>query len=134
MSLGAQCACKNVSIEFASDPVRCLFCHCDYCQRMTGSVGNAIAVFREDDVVSMSDAFELDPDMEQWPGVKKDCCPKCYSTVHWVNPKALPGMRLVSLGCLDSPSTFKLGNTVQNQHRPAWCPPLDADASYEAYP
>ena len=135
MSSRAQCACKSMSIELASDPIRCLFCHCDYCQRMTGSLGNAIAVFRETDVVAMSgDVIELDPQMPDWPGVRRYFCPKCYSNVHWVNPKAFPGMRLVSLGCLDDPSAFKLGRTVQNQHRPTWCPQLDSSEAFEAYP
>lgn len=71
MSIRAQCACKSVSIELASDPVRCFVCHCDYCQRMTGSVGNAIALSREADVVAMSgDVIELDPRMDKGPGAR----------------------------------------------------------------
>ena len=135
MSLRAQCACKTVSIELASDPVRCFVCHCDYCQRMTGSVGNAVALFREADVVAMSgEVIELDPQMAKWPGLRRYLCPRCYSNVHWVNPKAFPEMRLVSLGCLDDPSAFKLARTVQNQYRPIWCPQLDAPEAFEAYP
>ena len=135
MSLRAQCACKAVSIELADDPIRCFLCHCDYCQRMTGSVGNAVAVFRETDVVSLSgDYHELHAQMDNWPDVRRYLCPKCYSNVHWVNPKAFPGMRLVSLGCLDDPSAFKLTRTVQNQFRPTWCPQLDADETLDAYP
>jgi len=135
MSSTAQCACKNVSIELAGDPVRCFVCHCDYCQRMSGSVGNAVAVFWEKDVVSMSgDFLELDPKMEQWPGLRRYLCPDCYSNVHWVNPTAFPEMRLVSLGCLEHPSRFELARTVQNQYRPTWCPQLDADEAFEVYP
>uniref|UniRef100_UPI0035715A6C GFA family protein n=1 Tax=Tateyamaria omphalii TaxID=299262 RepID=UPI0035715A6C len=109
-------------------------CHCDYCQRMTGSVGNAVALFREEDVVAVSDAHELDPEMDKWPGLKRYVCPKCYSNVHWVNPKMYPGMRLVSLGCLDDPSAFELTSTVQNQYRPRWCPQLEAENAFDAYP
>lgn len=135
MSLRARCACKATSIELSSDPVRCFVCHCDYCQRMTGSLGNAVAVFREADVAAVSgDYIELDAEMDNWPNVKRYICPKCYSNVHWVNPKAFPDMRLVSLGCLDDPSAFKLTRTVQNQYRPSWCPQLDADEALDAYP
>ena len=135
MSFRAQCACKTVSIELASDPLRCFVCHCDYCQRMTGSVGNAVAVFWETDVVAMSgDVLELDPQMAKWPGLRRYLCPKCYSNVQWVNPKAFPEMRLVSLGCLDDPSAFKLARTVQNQYRPTWCPQLDATEAFDVYP
>lgn len=134
MSLIAQCACKIVSIELCSEPIRCFICHCDYCQRMTGSVGNAVAAFKESDVVAMSDAYELDPQMKKWPGVKRYVCPKCYSNVHWVNPKAYPDTRLVSLGCFDDPSVFTLSSTVQNQYRPAWCPKFDVPQAFDAYP
>ena len=135
MTLKAQCACKSVSIELAGNPIRCFVCHCDYCQRLTGSVGSAVAIFHEDDVVAMSgESLEFDPQMSNWPGLKKHICPKCYSNVHWTNPTAFPGMRLVSLGCLDNPSAFKLERTVQNQYRPDWCPQLDAAEAHDAYP
>ena len=134
MAIKAQCACRNVSIELAGDPLRCFVCHCDYCQRLTGSVGSAVAIFREEDVLTATDSFELDPQMKNWPGLRKYLCPKCYSHVHWVNPKAFPGMRLVSLGCVDNPSAFKIVNTVQNQYRPEWCPQLDAANAFDRYP
>ena len=135
MSLKAQCACKSVSIELANDPVRCFVCHCDYCQRLTGSFGSAVAIFREEDVVKISgEAVEFDPKMENWPGLKKYVCPDCYSNVHWTNPKAFPGMRLVSLGGLENPSSFKIDRTVQNQYRPTWCPKLHASEAHDAYP
>ena len=101
---------------------------------MTGSVGNAVAAFREEDVVAVSDAYELDPQMEKWPGVKRYVCPKCYANVNWVNTKAYPNTRLVSLGCFDDPSVFNLSCTVQNQHRPTWCPEFDVPQVFEAYP
>ena len=78
MSFKAHCACKAVSIELARDPVRCFVCHCDYCQRMTGSVGNVVALFREADVVAMSDALELDPQMDKWPGLRRYLCPRAH--------------------------------------------------------
>lgn len=121
-------------MDLANEPVQCFVCHCDYCQRLTGSVGNAVALFREDDVVAMTDAHELDPAMENWPGLKRYVCPKCYSNVHWVNPRAFPGMRLVSLGCLDDSSAFKISSTVQNHYRPIWCPQMDAENVFDAYP
>ena len=135
MSLKAHCACKSVSIELAADPVRCFVCHCDYCQRLTGSFGSAVAMFRSSDVIAMSgDAIVFDPGMANWPSLRKHVCPACYSNVHWENPDAFPDMRLVSLGCFDNPSAFKIERTVQNQYRPDWCPQLDAAEAFDAYP
>lgn len=80
------------------------------------------------------EAIEHDPKMDNWPGLKKHVCPDCYSNVHWVNPKAFPDMRLVSLGCLDNPSAFNLSRTVQNQYRSIWCPQLNAAEAFDRYP
>ena len=135
MAFEARCACQRVSIVLANDPIRCFVCHCDYCQRTTGSVGIAAAIFNNADVVAMEgEVLELDPELPKWPGARRYHCAKCGSAVHWVNPDAFPGMRLVSLGCFDDPSAWGLARTVQNQYRPEWCPQLVSPESFDEYP
>ena len=134
MPFRAQCACKRTSINLAADPVRCFVCHCDYCQRVTGSVGMAAAIFHEKDVVSIEGEFGVfAPDMPNFPGTKRYFCENCGGGLHWVNPTAFPGLRLVSLGCFDDPSRWGLTRTVQNQFRPKWCPQLHAAEVHDAY-
>ena len=50
MEKTAQCACKNVTVIVSGDPQLCFACHCDYCQRATGSIGTFGAVFLEKDI------------------------------------------------------------------------------------
>ena len=135
MAFKARCACRSVSILLANDPIRCFVCHCDYCQRTTGSVGTAAAIFNNADVVAMEgEVLELNPELPKWPGARRYHCAKCGSGVHWVNPEAFPEMRLVSLGCFDDPSAWELARTVQNQYRPEWCPSLVSRESFDEYP
>ena len=132
MAFEARCACRNVSIVLANDPIRCFMCHCDYCQRMTGSVGTAAAIFNEADVVSMEgEVLEFDPELSKWPKTRRSLCARCGSAVCWVNPDAFPDMRLVPLGCFDDPSAWGLARTVQNQYRPKWCPQLVSPEAFD---
>lgn len=134
MPFRAQCACKQTSITLEADPIRCFFCHCDYCQRLTGSVGVAAAIFHEKDVSSIEGAFEIfDPQIPKFPGTERYFCGNCGSALHWVNPTAFPGLRLLSLGCFEDPSRWRLGRSVQNQFRPAWCPELNAAELHDVY-
>ena len=133
MSYRAQCACKEVSITVSNDPVRCFACHCDYCQRTTGSVGITAAVFREHDIVAIEGKFQVFT-LPQSPGTERHFCANCGCGLHWVNPNAFPEMRIVSLGCFDDPSAWDLSRTFQNQYRPVWCPQFQALESYEVYP
>ena len=134
MSFTAQCACKRVSITLVRDPVRCFVCHCDYCQRITGSVGVAAALFSESDVEEIAGEFrEFDPQLANWPGTKRYNCVNCGAGVHWVNPVAFPSMRLVALGCNDDPSRWEIARVVQNQYRPKWCPALVAGEHHDVY-
>ncbi len=134
MPYRAECACKRTSITLAADPIRCFVCHCDYCQRSTGSVGVAAAVFNGDDVVSIDGEFcVFDPEIPKFPGTKRYFCANCGVALHWENPAAFSGLRLVSLGCFEDSSRWGLLRTVQNQFRPTWCPQLDAYEIHDVY-
>ena len=130
----ARCACRNVSITLGGEPELCFACHCDYCQRLTGSVALTAAVFNQQSVVSIQgDYSEFDPNLEEWPGCKRYFCPNCASTLHWINPGAFPGMRLVSIGCLSDPDFKGPDFVVQTQYRHKWCTAFDAPKSSEKF-
>ncbi len=134
MPYRAECACKRTSITLAADPIRCFVCHCDYCQRLTRSVGVAAAVFNAHDVVSIEGEFcVFDSEIPKFPGTKRYFCANCGAALHRENPTAFSGLRMVALGCFEDSSRWGLRRTVQNQFRPAWCPPLDADEIHDVY-
>lgn len=134
MKYKAQCACKNASITLSGEPELCFACHCDYCQRLTGSVALTAAVFNQDCVVSVQGDFsEFDPKLDDWPNCKRHFCPNCASTVHWTNPTTFPGMRLVSFGCFSDLNVNELDFVVQTQYRHKWCAAFAAQRSSDVF-
>lgn len=88
-----------------ADPLRCFVWHCDDWQRLTGPVGVAAAVFNEDDLVSIDGEFSVfEPEIPKLPGTRRYICANCGAALHWQDPAAFPGLRLVALGRFeDSP-------------------------------
>tara|TARA_B110000444_G_C18707046_1_gene531829 strand:- start:190 stop:606 length:417 start_codon:yes stop_codon:yes gene_type:complete len=117
----ARCGCGNLKVVVVGDPVRSYACHCDYCQKASGSIAAFGAVYREEDFLSFVGAETIFDDIPKWPGAKKHFCSKCGTTVHWVNPVAFPGMRMVSIGCFADPHFPGPAAQVQTQYRHAWC-------------
>ena len=48
----ATCGCGDVRITVNGDPQDCWVCHCDYCQRATGSIGQLAAVYAAPDLLT----------------------------------------------------------------------------------
>lgn len=134
MKRTAQCACKSVTVNVANQPQLCFACHCDFCQRSTGSIGVFGAVFHEQDIVTLDGETNIYDDFPKWPGLEKHFCSKCGTTVHWVNPTAFPGMRIISVGCFSDPDFPAPGLVVQTQYRHKWCAGFEGATEYEAFP
>ncbi|HEV8063862.1 MAG TPA: GFA family protein [Acidimicrobiales bacterium] len=90
MTLTAVCACGRLEISVESEPRMVATCHCDFCQRRTGSVFQVAAYFASDEPMEIRgetntyNGLEID-------GVGNDAggsvtyrfCPTCGSTVYW---------------------------------------------------
>jgi hypothetical protein len=50
----ARCACGRVEVTVEGEPGHVYVCHCDFCQRRSGSVFIASASFPEDQVISIT--------------------------------------------------------------------------------
>jgi len=94
----AQCGCGNIKITVKGEPEACWVCHCDYCQRITASLGTMAAVFPDDQIVSIEGEASVFDDFPKWPGTERYFCGKCSSAVHWINPTAFPNKRLIAIG------------------------------------
>jgi hypothetical protein len=86
----AQCACGRVEVTVEGEPLAVVTCHCDFCQKRTGSVLSVGAQFTPEQVVSISgetktyNGLEIDG-VGALGGVSIDYtfCPTCGSTVFW---------------------------------------------------
>jgi len=121
MERQATCGCGNVKVVVKGEPQTCFACHCDFCQKLSGSIASFGAVYKVEDFVSFEGEVSVYDDLPKWPGAARSFCTKCGTTVHWVNPAALPGMRMVSIGCFADPAFPGPEMQVQTKYRHAWC-------------
>lgn len=130
----AHCGCGNVTVVTSADPQLSFACHCDFCQRSSGSIAVFGAAFLDEDIESVEgDTTEVN-DFPKWPGMKKWFCSKCGTTVHWVNPKGLPGMHMISIGCFADPDFPAPTFSVHTRYRHKWCASFKGAEDYETVP
>jgi len=86
----ATCACGRVTLTVENEPGMIAACHCDFCQKRTGSVFQVGAYFGPDE------PFEIIGETRIFNGMEMDgvpsvrgasvtyyFCPTCGSTVYW---------------------------------------------------
>ena len=86
----AQCACGRLNVTVEGEPLAVVNCHCDFCQKRTGSVFSAGAQFTPEQVVEISGETKTFNGLEidgvgaiRGLGIDYSFCPTCGSTVYW---------------------------------------------------
>ena len=100
------CLCGDVRYSVSNDPVVTSICHCQQCQKQTGSAFVEVVAVNEGDfsVQGKLQSFTYARDS----GRKKHSkfCPRC-STVVFIEAEGFPGRVLIMGGTLDDPSSFR---------------------------
>ena len=154
MTRTARCCCGDLTITVSGEPSYVHRCHCDYCQRRTGSVFQVSCWFREDQIVARRGECQVyqghpqlgrafDPVARDVPAVVIDYkfCRRCGSTVYWDIPLP-PGtfgpeevvVTAIAVGCFfeaDFPQPVE-DHYVRDRH--SWVVPLDGAAEFETMP
>lgn len=130
----ATCGCGNIRITVKGEPELCWACHCDYCQRLNGSLGTFASVFADEQITAIEGNPSVFDDFPNWPGTERYFCPVCSTTVHWINPKAFPDKRLVAIGCFADKDFPGPTMTAQTQYRHKWCQGFVGAQEFEAFP
>lgn len=103
----AACACGRLSIEVSGGPVCVFVCHCDYCQRRTGSAFQITTWFRQANVMGINGKYQAFSDSPGSIGVSYCFCESCGSTVFWTykDVEGFPdkGLHAVAAGCFTDP-------------------------------
>ncbi len=79
----ASCTCGQLQAETEGEPVRVSVCHCDACQRRTGSVFGAQARFPEEAVIISGKGTDFVRTSESGRQCRFTFCPHCGSTVYY---------------------------------------------------
>lgn len=127
------CACGAVRYEVTGDPIRVSVCHCNDCQRRTGSAFGIGCVFPRDAVTLVQGEmkiFERPSNSGNW--VRFHFCPECGSSVIW-DFEILPQARGIAGGSFDDTGWLDPKRHVWTKSAQQWVTfPDDAEVLLES--
>ena len=113
------CLCGKVSYTITSEPVRMGQCHCDDCQRSTGTGHTSNAFFPSDSVTIKGETSSYTSIADNGAEITRHFCPECGSRV-FGKSNLFTEITAFPVGCLDDHSWFKPQAIVYNKRKPAW--------------
>ena len=119
MTRTARCSCGAVSVQADGEPVRISICHCQACQRRTGSVFGAQARFPIERVRISGERRHYTRRGDSGGEIRFEFCPTCASTVCYTLDAA-PGFVAVPLGAFADPTFPPPRVSVYGEFRHPW--------------
>jgi hypothetical protein len=117
----ATCACGQLRIKCASDPVMISLCHCLDCQKRTGSTYGVGAFLSRKDIEAGGVFRTYSRNSDSGFAVNFHFCPHCGSTVFW-EPERRPDVIAVAVGSFADRNFPAPSQSVYNERRHAWVP------------
>lgn len=114
------CQCGAVKYEVPVEMKTAAKCHCQMCQKSTGTSNFTGAVFAESDLKVSGDMNTYTYTSDRGNPVTSHFCPVCGGKIYLTNPIAFPGLALVFAGTLDDTSAVNPQFVVFAKRRPAW--------------
>jgi hypothetical protein len=98
------CLCGQLSYKASSDPAMTIVCHCDDCQRSSGSAFSVNLAFPKDAVEITGEAKTFNTTGSE-SGAERDrmFCPECGSQT-FTHLKDMPDLMIVKAGTVDDKS------------------------------
>jgi hypothetical protein len=103
LSRTARCHCGGLVVEVRGEPVHRFMCHCEFCQRRTGSSYHLDAWYPAGDVTIQGETKTYSRTGYRGDDLHFHFCPTCGSNVFFEVPQALPGLVGVAVGCFVEP-------------------------------
>ena len=120
----ASCSCGKLSVTCEGEPVRISICHCNACQKRTGSVFGTQARFPREQVTIEGQSTRYTRLGDSGKPITFHFCPDCGATVYWELANA-PGLIAVPVGAFADPnfppprhSVYEDGGTLGRSRRP----------------
>ena len=115
----ASCSCGKLSVTSEGDPVRISMCHCNACQKRTGSVFGTQARFPRELVTVEGQSTKYTRLGDSGKPITFHFCPACGSTVYWEIANA-PGVIAVAVGAFADPTFPPPRHSVYEERQHAW--------------
>jgi len=130
MSYTGRCACGNVAVDIAGDPIQTRQCWCRQCQRIAAGGPTHNAIFRAGDVAVDGPLAVDSYRAASGNTLTKWFCPTCGSHIY-AQSSARPEMKTVRLGILDEPHGLRPQMAIWTDDAPEWAL---IDPAMERYP
>src|SRR6478609_9664758 len=103
MTRTGTCACGQLRVSCAGEPLAVAVCHCLECQRRTGSPYGVGAFFARGNVAASGTSRAFRRVADSGFAVVFHFCPDCGSTVYW-EPERKPELTGVAVGAFADPA------------------------------
>ena len=123
----ASCSCGQLSITAEGDPVKISACHCQACQRRTGSAFGVAVFFDREKVAASGASNGYTRTGDSGRSIEFRFCLACGSTVFWM-PEFRENLVAVAFGCFEEPSSLVPTQSVYEESRMRWVV-LDLDSA-----
>jgi hypothetical protein len=137
MALTAECACGRLRVSVESEPMMVAICHCDFCQKRTGSVFQVGAYFAANEPIEVRgetksyNGLEIDGvGNAAGASVTYNFCPICGSTVYWVSDGEA-GILGISAGNIVGTELPAPGMELYTENRREWVPPAASAEQFQ---
>ena len=140
----AQCGCGRLKVRVRGEPLGVLRCHCDFCQKQTGSAFRLSSFFRDDQVLEITgqpnvyNGLEIDgvgPGGSVDNGVAYHFCGTCGSTVYWIwTTGRLTGIYGITVGSFVDPDFPPPTMEVWTELRHRWVALIPGAVTHEHLP
>src|SRR5262249_59705371 len=119
----ASCACGQLRVMCAGDPMMVSLCHCLECQKRTGSTYGIAAFFVRSQIQTHGVFRTYRRGSDSGFAVSFHFCPNCGSTVLW-EPERKPDAIAVAVGAFADPAFPAPTQSVHSERKHGWVPPL----------
>jgi len=113
------CSCGKARFSADADPTFVAVCHCNACQKSSGSAFAVIVAFPAPALVVTGEVTTFDSKGDSGLGKHYRFCPNCGSPVY-SSVDAIPDMLMVRAGSLDDPSWVKPAMEIQCDEKQRW--------------
>ena len=97
MTRMARCSCGSLRTEVSADPIYVIACHCDECQRRTGSVLGVGAYYKKEQVQISGPSKVFVRAAPEGRTVSNHFCPECGTSLFWEGD-IVPGIIGIAVG------------------------------------
>lgn len=132
MKLRGSCLCGNVRYTIQQPPSKFYFCHCQQCQKVTGSSFAANLIAKVDSIVWESGEDLLTHFEHPSRAFSKTFCSLCGSGVPHINKSKT--CLVIPAGSLDEVPIIKPSANLFVKETPAWLDSGLAAKKFSAYP